>query len=752
MPTRVRGQVQLPGAVALTAVLVSAALVPGDAAQEPPPSEQGQPTGPRQPGGRTERTDQGQAPAQGQPTFRVEANFVRVDVYPTADGKPVQGLTAADFEVLEDGVPQKIETFEHVIVRGNLPQEVRREPNTIREGRALAEDGRARVFVVFLDTYHTEISGSHRMQSAIVDLLDHVIGPDDLFAVMTPEMSVSDLALARRTTTTAAMLSKYWYWGKRDRLADRDPVEYEYEACYPEQGVATKCRDVASPTGEAISQPDNFYAGVAREMILRRREKRVLDALTDLTVYLRGVREERKAVLAISDGWALFRPNRNLRRMAPCDPPPDMGRIGTDPRGRVTTDEQQAYGSFSRATCERDRMNLAELDNWQTFMDLFDGANRSNVSFYPIDSRGLPASDAPIYEDVPPALDQSILSARIETLRSLAINTDGVAIVNSNDIERGMRRIIDDLTSYYLLGYYSSNAKLDGRFRAIKVRVKRPGLDVRARRGYRSISEKELHEGQAQMTAAQAAAPPSTLQLALASLAGVRPEISLRTDVSWVAAPLDDAIPGAKSHVWVVGEIAAVSASSVEWANGGEAQVLLTAEDGVKLSDVTQPIPPAARSVSVQLPDVPLAPGEFTLRLRLKPSGGGLPFQDTFRFTVPDETTAVGRARILRSGPATGNQYAPTADPRFRRTDRVRVDVPILGTLDRVTAEVLDRNGKTLQLPVESTRRDDPEPSLHWASAEVSLAPLAPGDYLVKTTVQQGSQTSESLTAFRVIP
>ena len=63
------------------------------------------------------------------------------------------------------------------------------------------------------------------MQSAIVTLLDRVIGPDDLFAVMTPEMSVTDLALARRTPTTAAMLSKYWYWGRRDRLADRDPVD-----------------------------------------------------------------------------------------------------------------------------------------------------------------------------------------------------------------------------------------------------------------------------------------------------------------------------------------------------------------------------------------------------------------------------------------------------------------------------------------------------------------------------------------------
>ena len=76
------------------------------------------------------------------------------------------------------------------------------------------------------------------------------------------------------------------------------------------------------------------------------------------------------------------------------------------------------------------------------------------------------------------------------------------------------------------------------------------------------------------------------VQAALASLAGIRPEISLRTQVSWIAAPLDDAVPGAKSQVWVVGEIEAASAKSADWANGGEAQVLLTAEDGVKLADV----------------------------------------------------------------------------------------------------------------------------------------------------------------------
>jgi VWFA-related protein len=700
------------------------------------------------------RGDAQEAPTagQGQPTFRVEANFVRVDVFPTIDGKAVRDLTAADFELLEDGVPQKIETFEHVDVRGGGPQETRREPNTVQEGRARAEDPRSRVFIVFLDTYHTGVVGSHRMQRAIVTLLDRIVGPDDLFGIMTPEMSVTDITLARRTVTTAGMLSKYWTWGRRDRITDRDPEEQMYESCFPERGASASCNDPTQPTGGTTTQSGSTYAGIAAEMIARRREKRVIDALEDLTVYLRSLREERKAVLPITDGWLLYRENRTLARIGVCDRPPNMGQVGIGPDGRITTDTQRAQGNYSQATCERDRQNLAQLDNWQTFMDLLDRANRSNVSFYPIDSRGLPASDSPIEADVPPAVDQRLLSTRIETLRTLADATDGLAVVNNNNIEKGMQRVIDDLTSYYLLGYYSSNRKLDGRFRSIKVRVKRPGVDVRARRGYRAATDKEIREGQQLMTAAQAAAPPNLVQAAISSLASIRPEISLRTYVSWVAAPLDDAVPGAKSQVWVVGEMEADSAKSPDWAKGGEAQVLLTAEDGVKLADTTQPIAPASRAVSVQLPDVPLAPGEFTLRVRLKPAGGGLPFQDTVRFTVPEGSASVGSARVLRRGPSTGNQYVATADLRFRRTDRIRIDVPVLGSFEQVTAEVLDRNGQTLQLAVESTRREDTEPSLQWATADVGLAPLAPGDYLVRTAIQQGSGRHETLTAFKVVP
>ena len=126
------------GALAVAAVVVSAALARGDAQNAP--SGQDQPVRQKQAREPRESAGQGQPGTLGQPTFRVEANFVRVDVYPTTDGRPVGALTAADFEVLEDGVPQKIETFEHVIVRGNTPQDARREPNTAGEGRAMAED------------------------------------------------------------------------------------------------------------------------------------------------------------------------------------------------------------------------------------------------------------------------------------------------------------------------------------------------------------------------------------------------------------------------------------------------------------------------------------------------------------------------------------------------------------------------------------------------------------------------------------
>src|SRR4026208_2582758 len=83
------------------------------------------------------------------PTFRTEANYVRVDAYPTTgDGAPVTDLTQADFEVLEGGAPQTIEQFERVVVRAAGPQDARIEPNTVRESRRKGGESKARVVVL----------------------------------------------------------------------------------------------------------------------------------------------------------------------------------------------------------------------------------------------------------------------------------------------------------------------------------------------------------------------------------------------------------------------------------------------------------------------------------------------------------------------------------------------------------------------------------------------------------------------------
>ena len=211
-----------------------------------------------------------------QPTFRVDANYVRVDVFPTAKGEPVLDLRQEEFEVLENGAPQKIEAFEHVVIRSARPDEPRREPNTVAESRAMLENPRARVFVLFLDYNHVGIEGSGNIRRPLIDMLNHTIGPEDLVAVMTPEMAPADIAFARRMTTVEGILSRYWFWGERNRAVPTDPFEEMLKMCYPGVGP--------SPFAGGCQDDDR---GVADEIIKRHKEDQTLDALENLVGFLR---------------------------------------------------------------------------------------------------------------------------------------------------------------------------------------------------------------------------------------------------------------------------------------------------------------------------------------------------------------------------------------------------------------------------------------------------------------------------------
>jgi VWFA-related protein len=678
------------------------------------------------------------AQQQPPPPFRAGTNFVHVDVYPTAKGAIVPDLTATDFEVLEDGAPQKIETFEHVDLRGFTPEEAKAEPNNAREAASMAETTKGRLFVIFLDTYFVNVVGSHDIRKSLVSFLNRLLGPDDMFAVMTPDMSAMDLSFARRTDTIEDNLRRFWFWGQRDRMFPEDPVEQEYAECYP---------DVSQLQSQAMSSQGQLsgQTQIAREMILRRREKKVIDALTDLTIHLRGVREERKAVIAITGGWVLFRENRLLTQGQTQQAVP---RVGVDPTGRLTPDVSAANLGYSKSNCERDRMSLANIDDRQSLYDLYDLANRSNVSFYPVNPMGLEASGKPMgprEEDSQLVKGESdaiaprggiigLAAARSDNLRGLADNTDGIAVVDTNNLDAGMKRIGADLSSYYLLGYASTNAKLDGKFRKITVRVKRAGVDVRARRGYRAPTQKEVEEGaMAEAPASATSAPASAIQVALDGLAPVRPGVPLRTSVS-----AGDV--GGQSHGWLVAELDSSLFHQPEWAGGAAADIAVFTPDEIPLANKRGVITSDQRAIVVDLGELP-ADGA-TVRTKVTPQSGGLPYTDTIHL---DEATS-RRALLSRRGPSTGVRYVPTAVPQFSRTERVRIDVPVETGTTAASAEILDRAGKPINVPVHASTRV--EGAITWATAELSLAPLAAGDYLVRLTA--GNQSV--VTAFRLTP
>ena len=333
-------------------------------------------------------------PRRDGPSFRVEANFVRVDVYPTRQGRADPDLTADDFEVLEDGKIQKVTQFERVALSTTTAREERRDPVSATDGRQQAAEPRRRVFVLFLDTWHTTFAGAVNARKPIIDMLERLIGPEDLFAVMTPDMDPRHITFARRTETLDNALRHETQWGMRDNMVMIHPEEQALEQCFPENMPDAQ---VQRPGGIKLAQPANAYRGIAKQLIRRRREKEVLDALEGLVRFLGTVKEERKALITVTSGYQKFEPKPELARPQECDEPPTLGGLGTGPDGRITNNPRAAQGSDAdvvELAAQALAMRYAMLNNRQRFIELTRRPTGYNVSFYPFDTRGLAAFDA----------------------------------------------------------------------------------------------------------------------------------------------------------------------------------------------------------------------------------------------------------------------------------------------------------------------------------------------------------------------
>jgi VWFA-related protein len=667
---------------------------------------------------------------QPRPTFRTEANYVRVDVYATTrDGVPIDDLRRDEFELLEDRVPQTIDQFATVRIRGGGAPTARSDPRTPEESRQAATDSRARVFILFLDVMHVDRTASIRIAKPLTDALRNLLGPDDLLAVVMPGVSVRTLTFTRQIATVESALNNPW--GARDDLA-LDTVERRYADCYP--GVPDRPGEIA---------PD---FGIAQEMILRRRESATLDSLESLVTYLRDAREERKAVITITNGWRLYRPNDSLRRSI-------RGTVPTVPQvtidrgtGRLTTEPTAETPRAS--TCDADRLRLASLDHDSRFRQILDQANRANVSFYPIDPRGVVPFDDDIFPVagvgqnplLRPEEERARLTERSTSLHVMADQTDGIAVTSTSDFALGLRRMTTDLSAYYLLGYYSSG-KLDGRFHAITVRATRPGVQIRARRGYLAASTAAPPAPLESSGAAAGAAGTQAVSGALASLGVVTRDTPLR---------LHAAVGPVSANSRTITAIIEIGRTlAADWVKGGEADASLIDASGATVASSRLSILPASLSVQWAVGPRALPPGNYELRVRAKAASPGSTATDSLRITVPATSDGAGFL-IFKRGPGTGNREIATADLRFRRSDTLRVAVPASDSSES-SARLLDRTGNALQVPVPTSVRGEADGSTSH-SATLALAPLASGDYLIELNAGQSTGPVRTLIAFRVVP
>jgi VWFA-related protein len=645
------------------------------------------------------RAQQPQAPATqapSQPVFRGGVEFVSVDVYPRRDGKFVEGLRAEDFQVFEDGAPQAIERFEFVRIEPNPVDSERRDPSSQADGDRQAADPRNRVFVVYLDLAHTTIAGGFYTRQPVVDFLKRTIGARDLFGVMTAETPAAQLVFGRRLESIEGELERYWTWGQSDRMAVVPRSSYEERL--------SNCAMYG-----AVGDP----AVIERLLISLHRQDQLMNSLENLMGRLGGLRDERKNVLFVSEGWVPRGPREELRNFTISEG--RLPQVGVGLGGRLGLGQTMSQDTGDLTWCDSEVARLGGIDFEARFRLLLTSANQANVSFYPVDVGGLRTS-AP-------------LGGAVDTLRTLAENTDGFAVVGTNDLTGSVRRIETDLSAFYLLGYYSSNPNANGRFRRIEVKVRQPDVQVSARRGYFAMTPE---------MAAAAAAPrdtagPSPVDEALGRLTSVRADADLFVTGAAGPAGLDVAV-----------EVSAAAVKRERWTGGGTLQVIATSADGRTATTVAE-LAAGERSARVTLPGADIGTGPWQVVVQAAGRDGRLE-QRTDVAAAP--ARLVGQPLAFRGTSSLRSPLRPLADARLSRLERLRVEWPILGQADTRTARLLDRTGKPLGQPLPFTQLPADRQAL---AVDLPIGSLPEGDYVVELVASQGDATERRLLAFRVV-
>ncbi len=391
---------------------------------------------------------QAQAQTPGQPTFRVSVDLVTTDVI-VRDQKSdqfVADIKPEEFEVYEDGVKQSIASL--VLTHGGRVYNVQAPPPPpVQEGIIVprnrpTNDAAGRVFLLFIDDLHLDFRSTPRTRDLLKRMMRLLIHEGDMFGMV--------------STGTSSISEQLTY--------DRQVLE---SAISRITGGGLRAKEIIE--GMQGSQGPTE---------LRHRAHVAFSTAYDLMRNLEKLQNRRKAVIYLSSGYDFnpFETSRleeQARRM-------HLG--GTDENGQTTSGVDQLMTDPFYRTQQSSQM-LAEADLVRELAELTRAANRANATIYTIDPRGLVAGQD-LDDEVPTQEWNAYVRDTQDSLRVLAEETGGIAVVNQNDFDKALKRIDAETSDYYVLGYYSSNPDPLRRLRRIEVKTTRQGLNVYGRTEY----------------------------------------------------------------------------------------------------------------------------------------------------------------------------------------------------------------------------------------------------------------------------
>ena len=401
---------------------------------------------------------QSKVPAQAKqgvpqnPTFRVTVDLVTNDVIARdSQGQFVADLSKDDFQVYEDGVLQSVASL--VLVHGGRVSNLALPPPpTPPEGIILpparpTNDASGRIFILFIDDLHLDFKNTARVRDLLKKIKGTLIHQGDMFGIVSS--GTSSIAI--------------------DLTYDMKRID---EAIKKVMGGALKPTDIIQgPEGQDGPTEVRYRAHVA------------FSAAAELMDNLSKVHNRRKALIYVSNGYDFnpfeksrtgqqeFFENRFGTGKDAVNPNTSSDTSGETQQTDPNLDSSRAGAKFANADLVRE---LADLTR---------AANRANATIYTIDPRGL-VGMPDLDDNVDPVEFQEYIANSISSLRVLAEQTGGIAVVNQNDFDKALKRIDAETSDYYMLGYYSSNPDPLKRTRQIDVKVTRKDVDVWSRKSY----------------------------------------------------------------------------------------------------------------------------------------------------------------------------------------------------------------------------------------------------------------------------